>query len=144
MKQSTNLGVENLEKTFFRWLRLLAADQSCCLVHTHVAGMAGLLPSIETLQLVVLHALEAHGSISDSRSLRLALPTSVETDDAIKLAPLEQAESAPIVGPSVEAQNALKSALDSLATREVSLLLAALLLSRSPFCGVSLGDSSKC
>ncbi|GAA5955363.1 hypothetical protein JCM8115_001926 [Rhodotorula mucilaginosa] len=81
--------------------------------------MAGLLPSTETLQLVVLHALEAPGSIPDSRSLRLALPTSVETDDAVKLAPLEQAESAPVVGPSVEAQNALKSALDSLATREM-------------------------
>lgn len=92
--------------------------------------MAGLLPSTETLQLVVLHALEAHGSIPDSRSLRLALPTSVETDDAVKLAPLEQAESAPVVGPSVEAQNALKSALDSLATREVSLFCSLLLFRR--------------
>lgn len=83
-------------------------------------NMSG-LPSTETLQLVVLHALEAHGAISDSRQLRLALPTGVETNEAVPLASLEQAGgNAPVVGPTVDAQNALKSALDSLATREVS------------------------
>lgn len=81
------------------------------------------LPSTETLQLVVLHALEAHGAVADSRQLRLALPATVETDDGARLPPLEHAATAPVVGPSVDAQNALKSALDSLATREVSRAL---------------------
>ncbi|GAA5934576.1 hypothetical protein JCM10213_002017 [Rhodosporidiobolus nylandii] len=73
------------------------------------------LPSTNVLQSVVLHALDRDGSIPDSRSLQLVLPAGV--DDAAALPPPGAAANA--VGGSVDAQNAVKSALDSLERREM-------------------------
>ena len=69
--------------------------------------MAASLPPTESLALVILAALDTPaGRIDDSRSL--SIPADVGP-----------ATPATTVGPSTEAQNAVKAALDSLTTREV-------------------------
>ncbi|BGP44487.1 Phenylalanyl-tRNA synthetase, beta subunit, cytoplasmic [Rhodotorula kratochvilovae] len=80
--------------------------------------MAAVLPPTDTLALVLLNALASPaGRIDDSRALPLALPAGV--DDSAGLAPSGGASAAPTVGPSTEAQAALRAALDSLAAREM-------------------------
>jgi len=69
--------------------------------------MAASLPPTESLALVILAALDTPaGRIDDSRAL--SIPADVGA-----------ATAATTVGPSTEAQNAVKAALDSLTTREV-------------------------
>lgn len=72
--------------------------------------MATSLPPTETLQLIVLHALEAE-PIRDSRQLQLALPANVDGAQSVG-APRP-------VGAGADEQNVLKGALDSLVAREV-------------------------
>lgn len=72
--------------------------------------MATALPSSETLQLVILHALEG-GPVQDSRQLVIKLPAHVDGAQAIG------AER--VAGPGADEQGAIKGALDSLVAREV-------------------------
>ncbi|GAA5997246.1 phenylalanine--tRNA ligase subunit alpha [Rhodotorula paludigena] len=75
--------------------------------------MAAALPPTDTLALVLLNALDTpQGRIDDSRQLALALPAGVDDGAGVALAGQP-------VGASTEAQNAVKAALDSLATREM-------------------------
>lgn len=66
----------------------------------------------EQLQSVILHTLDTQGSIPDTRVLSLTLapsssPSTVSTPQSV------------VVGPSLEAQNAVKGVLDSLLAKEV-------------------------
>ena len=78
-----------------------------CSVLVYSSSMANAIPSTELLQSIILHELE-NGSIKDTRELPVAL----------RAAGSSTSESA-TVGPSTEAQGAVKGALDSLAVKEV-------------------------
>jgi len=67
------------------------------------------LTAPEQLQSVILHTLDSQGSIPDTRVLSLTLPLSDSTTPQPVL-----------VGPSLEAQNAVKGVLDSLLAKEVN------------------------
>lgn len=74
------------------------------------------LPSSETLQLVILHAVDA-APITDSRTLSLQLPANVDGAQSL---------GAPrVIGAGADEQNAIKGALDSLVAREVRFPLLA-------------------
>ena len=77
------------------------------------------MPSQEVLQLIVLHTLDK-STISDTRQLTLSLPSTVEIDGAAALS------GSQVVGAGMEAQMALKGALDSLEVKEVNLFLYSL------------------
>lgn len=59
----------------------------------------------EVLQSTILHTLDRQGSIADTRSLELT--------------PSASSGPATVVGPTLEAQNAVKGVLDSLVAKEV-------------------------
>ncbi|KAM0793624.1 Phenylalanyl-tRNA synthetase, beta subunit, cytoplasmic, variant 2 [Microbotryomycetes sp. NB124-2] len=73
--------------------------------------MATPLPPSETLQLIVLHALE-RAPVPDSRELKLTLPAHVAGAESLT-------DQARVVGAGSDEQGALKGALDSLVAREM-------------------------
>ncbi|CEQ38798.1 SPOSA6832_00250, partial [Sporobolomyces salmonicolor] len=75
------------------------------------------LPAPELLQSVILHKLDAQGSIPDTRLLALSVPSGVEGSTA--LPPAADGTPASVVGSSLEAQNAVKGVLDSLLAKEM-------------------------
>ncbi|GAA5950639.1 hypothetical protein JCM21900_002537 [Sporobolomyces salmonicolor] len=75
------------------------------------------VPAPELLQSVILHTLDAQGSIPDTRSLVLSIPSGVEGSTA--LPPAADGTPASVVGSSLEAQNAVKGVLDSLLAKEM-------------------------
>jgi len=75
----------------------------------HQPSTMSTLTAPEQLQSVILHTLDSQGSIPDTRVLSLTLPLSDSTTPQPVL-----------VGPSLEAQNAVKGVLDSLLAKEVN------------------------
>lgn len=75
----------------------------------HQSSTMSTLTAPEQLQSVILHTLDSQGSIPDTRVLSLTLPLS----DSTTRQPV-------LVGPSLEAQNAVKGVLDSLLAKEVN------------------------
>ena len=71
--------------------------------------MASTFPSPDTLQSILLHALDA-APISDTRDLVLSLPSTIDGSESL---------AGSRAGARAEEQNAIKGALDSLGGREV-------------------------
>lgn len=71
--------------------------------------MASTFPSPDTLQSILLHALDA-APITDTRDLVLSLPSTIEGSASL---------AGSKAGAGADEQNAIKGALDSLAGREV-------------------------